>query len=146
MELDLRLPDGGWHHMAMLNSQTFIAADPITFSEMMGAVKPDPTTGQPDEGKLRNFLAAHPDAFAQPNFLTASPTPSSYATSTYFSIHTFRFIDASGRTHFVRWRFVPRDSEGAAATPSQSMTTSESAMAEHFIARLAREGGRCSGT
>ena len=137
MELALRLPDGSQQHMAMLNTPTFVAADPITFSEMIRAVKPDPSTGQPDEGRLRNFLASHPDAFAASNFLTAMATADNYANSTYFSIHTFRFIDASGRTHFVRWRFIPRDREGA-TTPSQILRSPEGVTKEDFIARRAR--------
>jgi catalase len=137
MELELRLPDGSQEHMAMLNTQTFVAADPITFSEMIGAVKPDPSTGQPDEGRLRDFFASHPDAFAQSNFLTVIATPSSYADSRYFSVHTFRFIDAFGRTHFVRWRFIPRDGEKA-LTPSQTARTPAGALEKRFIARLAK--------
>ena len=136
MELELRLPDGSQQHMTMLNASTFVAADPITFNEMIRAVKPDPTTGLPDEDRLREFLSSHPGAFARANFLAATAAPSSYANSTYFSIHTFRFLDAFGRTHFVRWRFIPRDGEQA-ASPSQIVRTAQSAVVERFFARLA---------
>jgi len=37
-----------------------------------------------------------------------TPTANYYQT-TYFSIHTFKFIDAKGTEHLVKWRFIPRD-------------------------------------
>ena len=137
LALEFRLPDGSLQHMAMLNTPVFVAAQPLTFNEMIKAVKPDPSTGQPDEGKLRDFLDSHPDAFAHWNFLAATdPTPG-YANSAYFSIHTFRFIDADGRTHFVRWRFVPLDAEKWLA-PSRVAWTYGSLTEERLLEQLRR--------
>lgn len=136
LALEFRLGDGSRQHMTMLNTPRFAAADPITFNEMIGAVKPDPSTGQPDEGRLREFLASHGDAFVRANFLTVAP-PSDYANTTFFSVHTFRFIDALGRTHFVRWRFIPRDGEKTLRT-SEGPGTRRNAMPEHLIEQLAR--------
>jgi catalase len=132
MELEFRLPGGGLHHMAMLNTASFGAADAVEFGEMIVAVKPDPNTGAPDLQRLHAFLAAHPDAFAQSNFATATDAPSDYASATYFSIHTFRFIDAEGRAHFVRWRFLPQD-EGTTSSPSEAAD----ALPERLSERLA---------
>jgi catalase len=131
MELEFRLSDGSLQHMAMLNTPVFGTADPVTFGEMIVAAKPDPYTGRPDLQRLRDFSAAHPDAFAQTNFVTSIDPSSSYAGSTYFSIHTFRFIDDEGRTHFVRWRFVPQDVEMTVA-PFEAARTAEDVIEEGF--------------
>ena len=135
MELEFRLPGGSLQHMAMLNTPLFGTADPATFAQMIVAAKPDPDTGKPDVRKLHALLAAHPGAFAQSNFVTAIDAPSSYASSAYFSIHTFRFIDAEGRTRFVRWRFLPQDQ--ATTMPAEPEWTVEDALEERLIKRLA---------
>lgn len=135
MELEFRLPGRSLQHMAMLNTPLFGTSDPATFGEMIIAAKPDPNTGMPDLRKLHEFLAAHPDAFAQSNFVTATDAPSSYASSPYFSIHTFRFIDAEGRTRLVRWRFVAQD--GEATMSAEPGWTAQDALEARLIKRLA---------
>ncbi len=58
---------------------------------------------------LDNFLAAHPVAVT---FLTTQkPPPQSYATSSYFGVNAFAFVDAKGARHDVRYRFVPAAGE-----------------------------------
>ena len=136
MELEFRLSGGSLQHMALLNTPLFGTPDPVTFREMIVAVRPDPNTGTPDVQRLHEFLAAHPDAFARSNFLTATTAPSSYASSAFFSIHTFRFIDAEGGTRFVRWRFLPHDGE-TPMSESEAGSTSQNALRERFIERLA---------
>jgi catalase len=111
MALEFRLPDGSRQHMTMLNTPVFGAANPGTFNDMLIASRPDPKTGKPDPKKLREFLASHPDALAQSQFLMENNPPQSYATATYYSIHTFEFIDRAGELRPVKWRFVPGDGE-----------------------------------
>jgi catalase len=111
MALEFRLPDGGLQHMTMLNTPMFGAAEPRTFLDLMVASKPDPTTGKPDPEKIKAFKATHPDNLAQAEFLANNNPPVSYAKSTYFGIHTFKFINRGERTTLVRWRFVPQDGE-----------------------------------
>jgi len=135
MELEFRLPGGSLQHMAMLNTPLFGTSDPVTFREMIVAAKPDPNTGLPEPRRLSEFLAAHPGVFAQSNFLTATDAPSSYTSSRYFSIHTFRFIDAEGRTRFVRWRFVPQ--VGEMTMSAESGWTAQDALEKRLLKRLA---------
>jgi catalase len=79
MALEFRLPDGSRQHMTMLNTPVFGAANPSTFNDMIIASKPDPKTGKPDPQKLHAFLASHPDALAQSDFLVNDNPPESYA-------------------------------------------------------------------
>lgn len=111
MALEFALPDGGQQHITMLNTPMFGAAQPETFLAQMIAMKPDPATGKPDPQKIKAFRDHHPDNRAQAEFLSSHNPPSSYASSAYFGIHTFKFVNRDGKVTPVRWRFVPRDGE-----------------------------------
>lgn len=111
MALQFQLPGGGLHHITMLNTPMFGAAVPKTFLDLMLAQQPDPATGKPDPEKMKAFKATHPDNLAQADFLNGNNPPASYANSSYWGIHTFKFINARNETTLVRWQFVPRDGE-----------------------------------
>lgn len=111
MALEFRLPDGGLHHITMLNTPVFGAASPQTFLDNIVALKPDPITGKPDPDTVKAFKASHPDSHAQAQFLASHNPPASYANSAFFGIHTFKFINRENKTTLVRWRFVPQDGE-----------------------------------
>ena len=111
MALQFKLPDGNLHHMTMLNAPMFGAARPQTFLDLMLAQQPDPTTGKPDPEKMKAFKASHPDNLAQAEYLARHNPPVSYGTSSYWGIHTFKFINQQNKTTLVRWRFAPKDGE-----------------------------------
>jgi catalase len=111
MALEFRLPGGKLQHMTMLNTPVFGAAQPRTLFDLVVASKPDPATGKPDPEKIKAFKATHPDNKAQADYLANNNPPTSYASSSYWGIHTFKFIGAADRTSLVRWRFVPQDGE-----------------------------------
>lgn len=111
MALQFKLPGGQLHQMAMLNTPIFGAARPQTFLDLMQALQPDPATGKPDPEKMKAFRASHPDAAAQGQYLAANNPPASYASSTYWGIHTFKFANKKKQETLVRWRFVPQDGE-----------------------------------
>ena len=111
MALQFKLPGGQLHQMAMLNTPIFGAAQPQTFLDLMQALQPDPATGKPDPEKMKAFKASHPDSAAQGQYLAANNPPASYASSTYWGIHTFRFANKKKQETLVRWRFVPQDGE-----------------------------------
>lgn len=111
MALEFKLPGGQLHHMTMLNTPVFGAASPQTFLDLTLAMRPDPTTGKPDPEKMKAFKDSHPDNLAQAQFLANNNPPVSYANSSYFGIHTFKFINKKNKTTLVRWQFVPQDGE-----------------------------------
>lgn len=124
MALEFHLPNGGLQHITMIDLPIFGALSPASFRDAIVAAKPDPKTGQPDPEKLKAYAASHPDAMALSKYTSShNPTASFYQT-TYFSVHTFKFIDAKGAEHMVRWRFVPRDG-------TKEMTTAEMKAAPH---------------
>lgn len=109
--LEFKLPDGQLQHMTMLNTPVFGAASPQTFLDLTLAMRPDPATGKPDPEKMKAFKASHPDNHAQSQYLADNNPPVSYANSSYFGIHTFKFINKENSTTLVRWQFVPQDGE-----------------------------------
>lgn len=111
MALQFKLPKGQLHQMAMLNTPMFGAATPQTFLDLMLASKPDPATGKPDPEKLKAFKDSHPDAAAQAQFLATHNPPASFASSPYWGIHTFKFVDKKNKETLVRWQFVPQDGD-----------------------------------
>jgi catalase len=111
MALQFKFPDGGLHHMTMLNTPMFGAAQPQTFLDLMLAQQPDPATGKPDPEKMKAFKASHPDNLAQAEYLAKNNPPVSYGNSSYWGIHTFKLINPKNQTTLVRWRFAPKDGE-----------------------------------
>jgi len=111
MAVEFRLPGGSLQHMTMLNTPVFGAASPQTFFDDIVAKKPDPSTGKPDPEKIKAFKASHPDSLPQAEFLAKNNPPPSWVNSSYFGIHTFKFVNAKNKITLVRWRFVPEDGE-----------------------------------
>ncbi len=109
MALEFRLPNDALQHMTMLNTPVFGAATPQTFFDDIVSKRPDPLTGKPDPAKIKAFKADHPDSLPQAEFLARNNPPPSWANSSYFGVHTFKFVNSENKTALVRWRFVPED-------------------------------------
>jgi catalase len=124
MALEFHLPGGGLQHITMINTPIFAAASPASFREALIAATPDPRTGKPDPEKLKAYAATHPDAMALRQYSSEHTPTANYYQTTYFSVHTFKFVDAKGAEHPVRWRFVPRDG-------TKEMTADELQAAPH---------------
>ena len=61
--------------------------------------------------KFKAYMASHPDNASQAKFLMDNNQPPSYANCAFYGIHTFRFINKTGKITNVRFRFVPHDGE-----------------------------------
>jgi len=109
MALEFHLPGGALQHITMINVPIFAAASPASFRDAIVAAKPDPKTGQPVPEKLKAYAATHPDAMALQELASHHNPTANYYQTTFFSIHTFKFIDAKRAEHPVKWRFVPRE-------------------------------------
>ncbi len=107
MALQFQLPDSKIQHFTMLNIPIFSAATPQTFYDAAIANTPDPATGKPDPDKQKAFRETHPDSLPLGEYMSKNNPPASYAQSDFFSVHTFKFINANNQTSLVKWRFVP---------------------------------------
>ena len=124
MALEFHLPGGTLQHITMINVPIFAASSPASFRDAIVAARPDPQTGKPDPEKLKAYAATHPDAMALTELSSHHTPTANYYQTTFFSIHTFKFIDAKGTEHPIKWRFVPRDG-------TKEMTAAEMKAAPH---------------
>ena len=109
--LEFRLPNGGLHHITMINTPMFFAAVPKTFLDKFLALAIDPATGKPDPAKVAAFPKTHPETASQGKFLKDHNPPPSYANAAFYGIHTFKLVNASDDVTLVKFRFVPEDGE-----------------------------------
>ncbi len=139
MALEFKLPKGQLHHITMLNTPMFGAANPQTFFDLMQALRPDPATGKPDPEKMKAFKASHPDNLAQAEYLTLNNPPTSYAQSAFWGIHTFKFIDRKNKVTLVRWQFLPQDGEKRLS--DEELKTAGPNFLETTLIERAQQGG-----
>jgi catalase len=124
MALEFHLAGNNLQHITMINVPIFAASSPASFRDAIVAAKPNPKTGKPDPEKLKAYAATHPDAMALTQLSSHHTPTANYYQTTFFSIHTFKFIDAKSTEHLVRWRFIPRDG-------AKEMTAAEMKAAPH---------------
>lgn len=108
LALSLRTDDGQEWRMAMNSFPFFAVATPAGFHAQMLASRPDPATGKPDPAKMAAFLAEYPEAARFQAWAKSAPWSSSWANTEYNGVNSFRFIDAQGRSRFVRWSMQPQ--------------------------------------
>jgi len=137
LALEFKFADGSLQHMTMLSTPVFGASSPETFFNDIVAKQPRADTGKPDAQRIAAFHASHPDSRAQTEFLAKHNPPPSWANSSYFGIHTFKFVNEESATTIVRWRFVPRDGE-TQLTESQLTSSPQQFLEAKLIERVRR--------
>ena len=135
MALQITLPSGALQDMVMINAPVFAASTVRSFYELQLALAADPATGKPDPEKVKAYFASHPDAKPLADFLKSHNPPVSYATSPYFGIHAFKFVDSAKHEHWVKWRFEPRDG-AKTLTPEEMAAPPHDFLAEKLVERL----------
>jgi catalase len=91
--------------------------------------------GKPDPDAVPRFLASHPGGRGFVERLMKRPVPASYAQTTYFAEHAFRFTAADGTSRFGRYRFVPQAGE-VFLSPDDAGKRSPSLLREELEGRL----------
>jgi catalase len=137
LALEFALADGSKHHMTMLNTPVFGSSSPQTFLNEVIAKRPTAGTGKPDPERIAAFHAAHPDSRAQFEYLARHNPPTSWANSSYFGIHTFKFVNRESATTLVRWRFEPKDGE-VEFTDAQLASAPQHFLESRLIERVRR--------
>jgi catalase len=98
------LPDGEKTDIVALTLPSFFVRTPEDFLSFTRA-RMDPEKLMPD------WIGAHPEALPTLQAFLAAGLPASYATRVYNSIHSFRWIDADGKSRYVRYRWEPEAGE-----------------------------------
>jgi catalase len=104
LAMKLYLPDGSRTDIVAQSAPRFPVHTPDAFVEMLRSQKPGPSMAW----TFPLFLARHPEALpGLPANLKALRPIASYATCTYYGIHSFRWLDAEGGHRYVRYTLVP---------------------------------------
>jgi catalase len=121
------LPDDAKTDVVGLTLPAFFVRTPDDFLSFTQARK-DPEKLMPD------WLGAHPEALPAIQAALGAPPPASYANAAYNSIHSFRWIDADGKSRFVRYRFEPEAGEQGLA-PEDAKARGRDYLQEEIVAR-----------
>jgi catalase len=127
MAVKFYLADGEKTDIVALSMPCFFVRTPEDFLDFTRARK-DPERLMPD------WLGAHPEAMAGIQAALSAEPPASYATATYNSIHSYRWVDAGGGSRFVRYRWEPEAGEQT-LSPEDAKALGRDYLQEEIVAR-----------
>lgn len=108
LAVKLYLPDGSRTDLVAQTVPRFPVSTPEAFVEFMRAQRPGPAMAW----RVPAFFARHPKALTVlPGSVKALRPLESYATTTYYALHAYRFLDADGGSRYVRYTIVPEAGE-----------------------------------
>ncbi|WP_106400321.1 catalase [Actinocorallia populi] len=95
------------------NMPVFFIQDGIKFPDFVHAVKPEPHNEIPQAASahdtLWDFVQLQPETMHMMMWLMSDRAiPRSYRMMQGFGVHTFRFVDAGGRSTFVKFHWKPK--------------------------------------
>lgn len=105
LALHIDLGGGTQTDMVMISAPVFLAKTPAKFLELLT------TLATKDKEKIDAIFKANPDSTNQGTWLKARPLPASYATTSYFGVHTFTLTNAEGKSQIIKWKLVPKSGE-----------------------------------
>jgi catalase len=107
MAVKLLLPDGTSTDLVALTMPMFFVRTPSDFLGFLAARRPDPHTGGPDMAAVGAWLEAHPETLPAVQFALSAELPASYATCTYYGVHTFIAENEAGERQPLRYHWAP---------------------------------------
>jgi catalase len=138
MAIKFRLPDGTGTDMVSLTMPMFFVRTPEDFLGFLAARRPDPETGAPDMAAIGAWLQEHPETLPAVQFALATELPASYATATYYGVHTFVLEDADGVRRPFRYRWAPTAGVET-ISDDDAKSRGDHYLSLELAARLARE-------
>ncbi len=101
LSIQVKPPGGQEWRSGMITAPFFPVATPQAFYALLTA------SGSKDPDAMGAFIAAHPEFKPFGAWAKTGPWTGSYAEERYNGLNAFRFIDASGTAHAVRWSLLP---------------------------------------
>jgi catalase len=105
LALKFDLGDAGETDMVMISAPVFVARTPEQFLTLLQ------TVASKDDAKIGAFFKANPESTRQGAWLAARPVAASYASASYYGVHTFTLTNAKGEKRIVKWKAVPAGGE-----------------------------------
>ena len=149
MAIRFKLAGGQSTDIVSISANSFPVATPEDFVALLTAVAASGPTA-PKPTPIEQFLGSHPAAL---KFVTTPwPAPISFATLAYYGVNAFKFTNAKGETHFVRYQILPLAGEHAlddaaskAASPTYLMDELPARIAKgpvkfRLVAQVAKDG------
>jgi len=102
LSIQIKPPAGQEWRSAMITAPVFPVSTPQAFYDLQIAAN------SKDPSKMGPFIAANPEFKGFLAWAKTAPWTGSYAEERYNGLNSFRFIDASGTAHAVRWSMIPQ--------------------------------------
>ena len=104
--------EGNWDLVGN-NIPVFFIQDPIRFPDLIHSVKPEPDRGFPQAQTAHDtfwdFIAMTPESMHMVMWIMSDRTiPRSYRMMEGFGVHSFRLVDAKGKSRFVKLHWRPK--------------------------------------
>lgn len=104
--------EGNWDLVGN-NIPVFFIQDPIKFPDLIHAAKPEPDRGFPQaqtaHDNFWDFISLSPESMHMVMWIMSDRTiPRSFRFMEGFGVHTFRLINASGKSTFVKFHWKPK--------------------------------------
>ena len=101
--------DGNWDLVGN-NLGVFFIRDAIKFPDVIHSLKPDPITFRQEPNRIFDFMSQTPEAMHMlVNLFSPRGIPANYRTQQGFGVNTYRWVNAAGETHLVKYHFMPHE-------------------------------------
>jgi catalase len=104
ISIRMHLPNGATSDLIAISTQAFPVATPEEFLALLQAVIAS-GAGVAKPTPLDRFLATHPSTVRY--FTSTHPATVSFGTLGYYGLNAFKFTNAAGDIHYVRYQIVP---------------------------------------
>src|SRR4051794_38081426 len=112
--------DGNWDLVGN-NIGVFFIRDAVKFPDVIHALKPDPITFRQEPARIFDFMSQTPESMHMlVNLFSPRGIPANYRTMQGFGVNTYKWVNAEGVTHLVKYHWMP--SEGV-----KSLTAADAA-------------------
>lgn len=103
-----RIDDGGkgQTEFVMVNAPINFVKSPAQMLGFLQARLPG-ADGKPDPAKVKAFAEANPETTLQGKYLASKPVPGSWVGVSYWGIHNYTLVNASGAKQLVKFQMVP---------------------------------------
>ncbi|MBI3346487.1 MAG: catalase family peroxidase, partial [Burkholderiales bacterium] len=99
-----QLPGGAVTDIVSISANGFPVGKPEEFVALLEAIAQS-GPGVPKPTPIEQFLGAHPVALKW--VTTPRPAPESFATLAFYGVNAFKFTNAKGQSHYVRYQILP---------------------------------------
>ncbi len=100
--------DGNWDLVGN-NLAVFFIRDAIKFPDVIHSLKPDPVTFRQEPARIFDFMSQTPESMHMlMNLFGPRGIPANYRTQQGFGVNTYKWVNADGATHLVKYHWIPK--------------------------------------